>query len=120
MLTPAVVNPRGLNTILLLWSLYLTVTVVVIPGVTVILTDSPIINPWVDAVETVTSFLFASPITTLSFTVLILCLVPVPIPVKNRSPEFIVVSAIPTKVPVDPIPTLKVWIPIISSLIFAT
>ena len=114
------VNPRGLNTILLLWSLYLTVTVVVIPGVTVILTVSPTIKPWVDAVDTVIVFLVASAETAWVLTVSILCFVPVPIPVKERSPELIVVSAIPTKVPVDPIPTLNVWMPIISPLILAT
>ena len=120
MLTPAVVKPNGLKTILLLKSLYFTVTVVVIPGVTLIWTLSPRLSPWVEAVATVTLFLETSAFTTFSLTVFRLWLDPVPIPVKNNNPEFIVVSATPTKVPVDPIPTLKVWIPITLSLILAT
>ena len=91
-----------------------------IPGVTDTLTSSWIDNPWVEAVDTVTVFFNASAFTTFSLTVLKLWFVPVPIPVKYNNPEFIVVSATPTKVPVDPIPTLNVWIPITSSSIFAT
>ena len=92
---------------------------VVIPGVTDILTLSPSVNPWVDAVATVTVFLITSAVTTLVLTVLMLCFVPAPVPVKESKPEFIVVSATPTKVPVEPIPTLNVWIPMISSDILA-
>ena len=43
-----------------------------------ILTLSPSVNPWVDAVATVTVFLITSAVTTLVLTVLMLCFVPAP------------------------------------------
>ena len=59
----------GSKTILLLNSLYFTVTEVIIPGCTVTVTLSSKSNAWVDAVATVTIFLVASAVTTLSLSV---------------------------------------------------
>ena len=57
---------------------------------------------------TVTVFLLTSALTTLFFTVLKLWYTPVPIPVNLNNPLSTLVLAIPTNVPVVPIPTWKV------------
>ena len=111
-------NDLGSNTILLLKSLYLTVTVVPIPGWTSRVTLSLNFNPCVEAVATVTVFLWPSALTTLFLTVLKLWYTPVPIPVNLNNPLLTVVLAIPTNVPVLPIPTWNVWIPTKSLDIF--
>ena len=118
--TFAAVNDLGSKTILLLKSLYFTTILVWIPGCTSTLTLSSNNKPWVDAVATVTTFLFASPVTTKSFMVLKLWYTPVPNPVNLNRPPDLLVLAIPTKVPVDPKPTLKVEIPIRLLEIFPT
>ena len=75
------------------------------------------LNPCVAAVATVTKFLSTLPVRTVWFVVK-LWVSPVPTLLKNSVVD--IVFARPTKVPVDPRPTLIVAIPIRSSLILAT
>ena len=117
MSTSIELNDCGLNTTLLLLSLYLTTIVSVSFGVDTILIVSPVSNPWVDAVETVTIFLEISP-TIDSFNVVKLWWSPVPKFSKKSSPTEVVVPR-PTK-PVLPNPILTVETPIKLLEIFAT
>ena len=80
-------------------------------------TESPTDNPLSVGVNTVTTFLLICPFRVFWYLVVKLWYTPVPIPVKYKIPAVLV--PIPTKVPVEPRPTLKVEIPIKSFDIFA-
>ena len=117
--TPTVVNPTGSTITLLLKSLYVSVLVIVLFGLTLIEILCGELNPWVDAVDTVTKFLLTSPVSTL-WLVLKLWVVPDPTLLKKSVVADLWVLAIPTNVPVVPKPTLTVAIPIKLSSILAT
>ena len=102
---------------LLFESLYFTTISVWSVGIFEILTISPPIKPWVDAVDTVTIFLETVPTIEL-FLVVKLWLSPVPTVLKNSKPvEFVVPT--PTKEPSVPKPSLTVEMPIRSFVISA-
>lgn len=109
---PVVIN------FLLGW-LYLILKVVEIAGFTSTYTVSPLNNPCVPAVETVTKFFSTFPVIVVGYDILKLWYVPVPNPTKYNNPWCLVVDAIPTKVPVVPNPTLTVDNPILLSSSFA-
>ena len=104
-LIPARVKVNSPITVFLLWALYLTCWVFVMIGSTSTKTVSFRERPWVPATETVTSFLSIWPLTTFLWLVCKLWFTPVPTPTKYSNPQWDVVSAIPTKVPVVPNPT---------------
>ena len=111
---------KGLIIVLRLASLYFTVTVVVNPGLTLMITESLLSNPWVPVPTTLTTVLSISPLITFLNCVFKLWTFPDPAVRKNNNPLLLKVVPIPTKVPVDPNPTLDVDNPIKLSFNFAT
>ena len=117
---PESLNVNGLIIVFRFDTLYFTVTVVVIPGLTLMVTISLLSNPWVAVPTTLTWVLSIWPETTSVNCVFKLWISPAPAVKKNRSPLLLKVAPTPTKVPVEPIPTFEVDNPIKLSFIFAT